>query len=496
MPRSFRICIVFASAVAILLGLSEVALAGSLTKRTKKRKRKAAISSVVLSGMIAPQKPINQPLTSKTVTAPNVDHSPLAPQTSHLNVSIVKIPKPQGTPLTTATAGQLVISEFRLFGPNGNNDEFIEIANISGADHTVHASGTGTGYALAASDGIVRCTIPNGTVIPNRGHYLCVNSLGYSLALYPAGNGTTATGDATYTLDIPTNIGIALFSTNVPSEFAPATRLDAVGPKTEANTLYLEGSGYFLLSTRQFDFSMYRDNCGKGGSSTTFGPCPSGGNLVDTNNNDADFIIMDVQGFPVGPLLAPGVFPKIDAGLGARVGAPGPENLSSPIERNAALPATLLDPCVAASVSPNRVRNFGNPTIPFDLGTLEIRRTITNSTGANVTRLRFRIVDITIFQVTGSGIADLRALSSSDIAVTVDRPPCGSGTSDVTVLGTTLEQPPSQQVNGGGFNSSLSVDTITLATPLANGESINVRFLLKVIQTGGFRFYVNIEALP
>ena len=62
-------------------------------------------------------------------------------------------------------AGSLVISEYRLTGPNGFADEFIEIYNDSGADHTVAAI-SGTGYAIAASDGIVRCTIPNGTVIP------------------------------------------------------------------------------------------------------------------------------------------------------------------------------------------------------------------------------------------------------------------------------------------------------------------------------------------
>ncbi|HEX8150990.1 MAG TPA: lamin tail domain-containing protein [Pyrinomonadaceae bacterium] len=99
------------------------------------------------------------------------------------------------------TSAQLVISEFRVRGPNGANDEFIEIYNNSGADHTVNSTvPTSTGYGVYASDGVLRCRIPNGTVIPNRGHYLCVNSVGYSLASYPAGNGTTATGDATYTL--------------------------------------------------------------------------------------------------------------------------------------------------------------------------------------------------------------------------------------------------------------------------------------------------------
>ena len=65
--------------------------------------------------------------------------------------------------------------------PNGAENEFIEIYNNSGADHTVADSGAGTGYAVAASDGVARCVVPNGTVIPNRGHYLCTNSVGYSL---------------------------------------------------------------------------------------------------------------------------------------------------------------------------------------------------------------------------------------------------------------------------------------------------------------------------
>jgi hypothetical protein len=103
----------------------------------------------------------------------------------------------------TATAGQLIISEFRLRGPSGATDEFIEIYNNIGADHTVVAA-SGTGYGVAASDATTRCSIPNGTVIPAGGHYLCVNSDAYSLGSYPAGNGTTATGDATFTTDIPT----------------------------------------------------------------------------------------------------------------------------------------------------------------------------------------------------------------------------------------------------------------------------------------------------
>lgn len=382
--------------------------------------------------------------------------------------------------LTVSTANaQLVISEFRVRGPNGLNDEFIEIANNSGADHTV--AGGGTGYAVAASNGVARCVIPNGTVIPNRGHYLCVNSIGYSLASYPAGNGTTATGDATYTTDIPDNAGIAIFNTSIAANFNLANRLDAVGSTAEANTLYKEGTGYPALVPFSIDYSFYRDNCGKGGSITTFGGCPTGGGVKDTNNNAADFIFVDTNG--------------TSAGAGQRLGAPGPENLSSPIERNASFAVNLLDVCVAAASPPNRVRDFtSDPPNNSTFGTLDIRRTVVNNTGGNVTRLRFRVIDLTTFPAP-SGIADLRPRASTAVVVTVDRPPCGSGTSNVTVQGTTLEQPPSQP-NGGGFNSSMSAGTVTLATPIANGSSVDVRFLLGIQQTGSFKFFFNVEALP
>jgi len=380
--------------------------------------------------------------------------------------------------LAQVAAAQLIISEFRVRGPNGANDEFIEVYNNSGADHTV--AGGGTGYAIAASNGVARCVIPNGTVIPNRGHYLCVNSVGYSLASYPAGNGTTATGDATYTTDIPDNAGIAIFNTSVAANFTLANRLDAVGYTSEANTLYKEGTGYPALTPFSIDYAFYRDNCGKGGSITTFGACTID-TPKDTNNNAADFVFVDTNG--------------TSAGAGQRLGAPGPENLSSPIQRNASFAVNLLDVCAAAASPPNRVRDFtSDPPNNSTFGTLDIRRTVVNNTGGNVTRLRWRVIDLTTFPAP-SGIADLRPRTSTAVVVTVDRPPCGSGTSNVTVQGTTLEQPPSQP-NGGGFNSSMSSGTVTLATPLANGASLDLRFLLGIQQTGSFKFFINVEALP
>jgi hypothetical protein len=377
--------------------------------------------------------------------------------------------------------GALLISEFRLRGPNGANDEFIEIYNGSGADHTV-ASVSGTGYGIAASDGVTRCVIPNGTVIPNRGHYLCANSIGYSLASYPAGNGVTATADATYVTDIPDNAGIALFNNSSGgAAYSIGNRIDAVGSSTEANTIYREGTGYPALLVTSINYSFYRDNCGKSGSISSAAPCTSGGLLVDANNNATDFILVDPTA-----LLTP---------AGQRLGSPGPENLSGPIQRNATMKASLTDPCVASSAAPNRVRDTtADPGNNSTFGTLDIRRAFRNNTGGFITRLRFRIVDITTFPAP-AGIADLRLRTSTAAVVTVDRPPCGTGTSNIVIQGTTLEQPPNQTI-GGGFNGTLSAGTITLGTPLANGASIDVRFLLGVQQSGTFRFFINVEALP
>ena len=383
--------------------------------------------------------------------------------------------------LGTATAGQLILSEFRVRGPGGANDEFIEIYNNSGSNHTVAASGAGTGYAVAASDGVTRCIIPNGTVIPNRGHFLCTNSVAYSLSGYAA-------GDATYTTDIPDNTGIALFNTSVAANFTLATQLDAVGSTSEANTLYKEGSGYPALTPFSNDYAFVRDECGKGGSIPTFGSCPSS-SPIDSNNNAADFFFVATNG--------------TNAGAGQRLGAPGPQNLASPIQRNAQLPGFLLDTTVPAASPPNRVRDLtSDPANNSTFGTLEIRRRVVNNTGGAVTKLRFRIIDITTLPAP-SGIADLRVRTSPLVMVSGINDPVtclasnGVATTPCTVnvQGTTLEQPPSQLM-GGGFNSSLSVGTITLGTPLANGASINVRYLLGVQQTGSFKFFVNVEALP
>jgi hypothetical protein len=114
-----------------------------------------------------------------------------------------------------------------------------------------------------------------------------------------------------------------------------------------------------------------------------------------------------------------------------------------------------------------------------------IRRTFTNNTGQPVTRLRFRVVDITTRGTCPGTCADLRALTSPGTLV-VEIP--------ATVQGVRLEDNPPLTPEGGGNNSSLSADFITLQNPLAPGATIAIQFKVGVVTGGNFRFFMNIEA--
>lgn len=367
------------------------------------------------------------------------------------------------TTVDVALPGELVISEFRLRGSSGVHDEFIKIRNTLDRDHVVQTLDGSAGYAVAASDGVVRFVIPNGTVIPSKGHYLGVNSNGYSLSNYPAGNGTSATGDATYTTDINDNAGIAIFRTSMSANFTVANRLDAVGSIGEANTLYKEGTGYPLLTPVSVDYSFIRDFVN--------------GEVKDTQNNATDFRFIDTNGTSAGP--------------SQRLGAPGPQNLSSPRRRTTgpSLVRTLVDPGVGVGEAPNYIRSLtSDPANNSTFGTILFSRNFTNHTGGNITRLRFRILDLATFP-SPSGISDMRPRTSS---VTLRN--LSNGTVHL-VDGTTLEQPPSQ-LNGGGFNSTFSVGTVSAGTPIPNGGTVSVQFLIGIQQFGTFRLALLPETLP
>ncbi|HYP00799.1 MAG TPA: hypothetical protein VER76_11460 [Pyrinomonadaceae bacterium] len=416
-----------------------------------------------------------------------------------------------GIPGETAFFPPLIISEFRTFGPTGSCDEFVEIYNTSSKPYTVQSDDAGsTGFAVAyalennGASTFNFFTIPNGTPIPARGHYLITNSGGstacasggsYSGGGYPAGNGTFATGDnaVPVTDDIPTNAGLALFKTSNSAGFTTANKLDAVGTSAQTNPLYKEGTGYPSInpaSPNIGNHSLFRD------MRTTGLP-------KDTNNNETDFLVVNTNAATVCTSTA-----SFEC---QRLGAPGPENSSSPVQRNDVIKATLVDTqCTSIIVNPllpsacrferRSDAGSGAGSSPTLTGTLSIRRRFTNTTALPVSRLRFRIVDITTVpegQGSGNGIADLRAINSMTVTATCQSESgtphqCSDNPSTTTSIeGTTLETDMHGQPNGGAFNSTLS-----LPTSLAAGASVNVQFLLGVEKNGRFRFFVNVEALP
>jgi hypothetical protein len=420
-------------------------------------------------------------------------------------------PAPTATPTPSLCAPSgVVISEFRFYGPNDALDEFVELYNSANVPVTV-CTGDGTGgWTLSAIqtgqwrqpfgdaqppvDGSIdsgddmvsggppptmsttSILIPTGVTIPPHGHYLLTNAgdasngvPGYSLGAYAA-------GDQTYQGDIASGAGLALFATADTTHFTTAYLLDAVG-FSGAPSPYYEGTALSPSGgmTSAGEYSCVRQL--------------ASGTPQDTNNNASDFVFVSTNGGTYN-------------GVASVLGAPGPENLSSPVNRTAQLKATLIDPCQSSSFSPNRERyssSYTDPAAPtgsgtgtYPNGTITIRRRFTNLTGASVTRLRFRIVDITAGPAP-VGTADLRAITSQNMTVTVTPGCAGSG--NVSVVGTKLEAPPAQGL-GGGFNSTYSVGVISLNTPLAPTNAINVQFTLGVAQTGSFRFFVLVEALP
>jgi hypothetical protein len=332
--------------------------------------------------------------------------------------------------------------------------------------------------------------IPNGALIPARGHYLAVNSLGFSLSNYPAaapGSGV-GFGDNTYATDIGDSEGIALFNTANTASYSTTTRLDAVGiaappPKPAgpgaagrsapqvSDPLFAEGTPIPSVVTIANEHSWVRRL--------------ETGRPLDTNNNATDFVLVSTF---------PGQF---EGFLPAVLGAPGPESSQSPVQRNNLIKASFVDggchetsdPALACA----RTRYVSDTGTNRTFGTMRIRRRWTNATELFVSRLRFRVVDVTTdgspAVCAACAQADLRALSSADETGLLLS---GGGTADT--FGLTLEEPPAQP-EGGGLNSTLAAGVVTLDAPLGPGESVNLNFLLGVERQGVFRFYVNVEIL-
>jgi hypothetical protein len=397
-----------------------------------------------------------------------------------LTVGCTTAPPPFPTP------GQVLISEFRLAGPGTGGtgsarDEFIELYNNTDTTLTIG------GLRLQAFDpnffdvddgADFTQLLPAGATIPARGRYLVGDNGGYSLASYAALNfdtGAVFAGD--FFID---NEGIQLVNANA-TVVIDSVGFSGSGGRVGEDVVYAEGTPLTRRTqtppTDQYAYVRNYDLMT--------------GRPVDTNNNASDFSLVSVTGTPLAAAAGGTVTPVL--------GAPGPQDLASPTAKpNQQLTSSLVEPTQPSTASPNRVRD-GAVVTNGPQGTLSIRRRFTNNTGAAVTALRFRVIDITTLNSPnpGGAQADMRAVTSGNVTI----PTTTVGVT--TVQGTTLDQPPTQP-GGGGLNSSLSVTlpggglTSTSGGVCPGGSTCtaNVQFLLGVNAPGRFRFFVDVEALP
>jgi hypothetical protein len=309
------------------------------------------------------------------------------------------------------------------------------------------------GWALVDLQGSVsnvpRFVIPAGTVIPARGHYLAAGT-GYSLSALAAPDLTYdppayTGGEADYT-------GLALFKTAERSQFNAQNLFDAAGFEGVA-ALFREGTGLLPPDgvTANVEHSFVRNQ--------------GSGRPADTNDNRADFTLVTTD---------PSLFNNGTAALGA----PGPENRTGLVSRNGGFSVTV-PPGVASSVRRSTAVTNGA------LGTLSLRRRFTNNTGQSLSKLRFRVADLSTWnsrQIFGSQ-AELRVLDATL-----------EGLSNLKA--TKLETAP-LQTNGGGINAGLLIDgALTLSSPLAAGQSVDVEFLLGVLRGGTYQFILVLEGAP
>jgi hypothetical protein len=198
--------------------------------------------------------------------------------------------KPSTSSGTYGYGSGLLISEFRMRGPAGPRDEFVELINPTDSPITVFSSDGSDGWTLVYSSpgGTITplATIPNGTVIPARGHYLITNEVRatgiapYSMSGFPTGNPVrTADSDAMWTPDNADNGGFAIFRTANQLNFIEATRMDAVGfSSLPADSLYKEGNGLTPCTGSP-----------TAGQQVSFTRKGTAGTPQDTNVNENDF---------------------------------------------------------------------------------------------------------------------------------------------------------------------------------------------------------------
>lgn len=161
----------------------------------------------------------------------------------------------------SAYASDLEINQFRVRGPAGGNDEFVELINAGST--TLDVSGYQLNGSNASGTVGTRLTLPAGTSIAPGCHLLLTNqsSGGYS---------GSVTGDLTYSTGVTDTGGLAILD-------SAGTIVDQVG--LSSGSAYQEGTPLASLGSSNADQSYVR--------STNAAGLPN-----DSGDNSADFVLL------------------------------------------------------------------------------------------------------------------------------------------------------------------------------------------------------------
>ncbi|MFY9621980.1 MAG: hypothetical protein WAM70_14665 [Pyrinomonadaceae bacterium] len=391
---------------------------------------------------------------TNTASITNAADNNSSNNSSPVTVTVGAPPPPP--PVSTIGPKDVLISEFRLSGPNGSNDEYVELycnrntdCDLSGARLRLFVP-SGNPEVPGSQ---VTVTFPGQTIIPARHFLLVGNESGYSLFEY-------GSIDFLLSTDIVDNGGVQLISLG-----EEPVVIDSVG---FISAPYAEGTGLESAMSRPPDQYAY----------VRKRTMATNGLPQDTDNNADDFVLVSVTGASHAGITAPPV-----------LGAPGPKGLTSPRSyNNVQMPASLVDQTKSKDADPNSVR-VGEG----DSGTLSIRRSLFNNTGNNLDYLSFRVIEIPTLNSPATlqtPQAELRLISSEDTTAIVP----SRQITPILIFGTHLEYDDTLepiQPEGGGLNSTVSIFN---EGSIEENEVVDVQFLLEVRKAGSYRFFVYVEA--
>jgi hypothetical protein len=345
---------------------------------------------------------------------------------------------PTSTVEVAATPGTVIVSEFRLSGPAGTGDQYVELTNVSPYPVAL------PGFQIAASSGAITTLPLDSPVLPTGRSYL-IGGPAFSLGAIAHPDHPSA--------DLGTG-GIAVLAPDTAK-----TATDAVGPND---------AGYHLGTPLPTFTGAPADQYAWVRTQAT-------GYLKNTQNNAADFALVSATGGLVG-------------GVQSMLGSASPTGYTDSWQHTRTVTSALADPTKAANLNPNRVVVKTKPGQP---GSLTVRRVLTNTTTDTVTSMKLRIT--TISEANGLSAPSAGVGTNAQIRATNPATP----TSIITVAGTPVTvqnlsiDPPVSANPGGGLNTTLTAPLPPGGLPPSGSVTVGLTFATDVAGTFWFAYAVD-----